>query len=80
MLVEKANEFLEIIQSERKDAAARERKTLTWERIANYVNEVNTTGSIRTGKDASNKWQQLKCKAGGNLAKLKEQFNIGLEM
>ena len=80
MLIEKANVFIDIIQSERKDAAARERKTSTWDRIATYVNEVNTTGSIRSGKDASNKWQQLKCKAGGDLKKLKEQFKIGFEM
>ena len=59
---------------DRKDAKSLKRKKLAWEVIADSVNEVNLTGSKRSGKDASAKWQQLKCKAGGDLDKLINQF------
>ena len=42
-----------------------------WDKIAGFVNEVIITGTVRTGKDAKNKWQQLKCKSKENLKLLK---------
>ena len=45
-----------------------------WDRIAGFVNEANLTFSKRSGKDASAKWQQIKCKARGNLEVLKNHI------
>jgi hypothetical protein len=73
VLITKAFEFIDIISLDRKDARTLERKQWAWERISASVNEVNMTGSKRSAKDASAKWQQLKCKAHGNLDELKNQ-------
>ena len=76
MLVTKGFEFFDIISSDRKDTQTLEHKKWAWDQIAASVNKVNISGSIRTGKDASGKWQQLKCKAGGKLEVLKQQFEL----
>ena len=74
VLITKAFEFLPLISMDRKDAKSLERKKLAWEVIADSVNEVNLTGSKRSGKDTSAKWQQIKCKAGGDLDQLNTLF------
>ena len=74
VLITKAFEFIDIISVDKKDATSLERKKWVWDRIAGFINEVNLTGSKRNGKDASAKWQQLKCKARGNLEVLKNQI------
>lgn len=73
VLVNKAMEFSDIIQSDKKDAQTCEQKRWAWDRIATSVNEVNTTGSLRNGKDCNAKFQQMKCRAGGDLELLKRQ-------
>ena len=57
---------------DRKDAKSLKRKKLAWKVIADSVNEVNLTKSKRSVKDALAKWQQMKCKAAGDLEKLKK--------
>ena len=74
VLITKAFKFIDIISVDKKDATSLKRKKWVWDRIAGFVNEVNLTGSKRSGKDASAKWQQLKCKARGNLEVLKNHI------
>ena len=65
-----------ILDSDKKDAITSKRKNFLWDLVATSVNEVNETRTKRTGEDARSKWQQIKCKAKGDVESLKKQSEI----
>ena len=72
VLISKATEFGEILDSDEKDAQTYERKNILWHLVAGEVKKVNLTRSKRTAEEARNKWKQIKCKNKAELEALKK--------
>lgn len=78
-LLSKGFEFIDVVEDNRKDTATMEVKQKIWKLVATQVNGVNLTKTIRTWKDCSAKWSQLKCKAKGDMDALKKSIKMGVE-